>query len=67
MGANLPAGLNRKASNLHAEGGAPGARSGALLVGKGLVAAGPACELDNQALSHEVGAVYCALATRHGD
>lgn len=53
--ANLPARLDGKTSDGHAERGAPGARDGTLLVGVAVIlAAGAAGELDDEALAHEV-------------
>jgi hypothetical protein len=58
--ANLPASLDGKTGDLHAEGSATRTRSAALLVRvRGLVvAAGTAGELDDQALAHEGRAVW---------
>jgi hypothetical protein len=57
--ANLPACLNGKTRDLHAEWSATRARSTALLVRVGslVIATSAASELDNQALSHKGGAV----------
>lgn len=57
--ANLPAGLVREAGNRHAMDGATRARSHAR--GEAMVIARTVtttCELDDQALTHELGAVY---------
>lgn len=56
-GANLPAGLHRKIGDPHPERSATWAGCRTLMGDKVLIAAGTAGELDNQALTHEVGAI----------
>lgn len=54
---NLPAGLHRKIADPHPIRSTAGAGSGALVRSEILIATGSACELDDEALTHEVGAI----------
>jgi hypothetical protein len=55
---NLPAGLYRKVAYSHPEGSTSRAWSRTLVGNKVLIATGAAGELDNQALAHEVRAIF---------
>lgn len=58
-GANLPAGLPRKASDLHAVGGTAGARMGTLRRACEFIAlTGAACELDGQSGPIEIRSIF---------
>lgn len=59
--ANLPAGLDGKARNLHPEWSTPRTRSSTLLVSKVLIATGATGKLNDQTFPHEVRAIYLML------
>lgn len=55
--ANLPAGLNGKTCNLHAERSSSRTRSGAFLELRLVIATSSAGKLDDEALAHEGGTI----------
>ena len=61
---NLPAGLHRKIANPHPKRSTARARRGALVGSKVLIATGSACELDDEALTHEVGTIWSCQAVK---